>query len=187
MGFSLKNKWKGGKVRLVLPELPQALSSCEGIVPWNLTLDSRIGTETVLLYFDRTPFIHEIAGIRPFDFLMKSGLIRTSHGPVLFHLFYVPDPNNPSEPFVAVEAFVNPLDPAFMQKWRDIARQSHWHLILVGKENEVVDFFEFENTFGLGETLDQVERVCERMTGESFEQAKDELCNLYSVMDLYRM
>jgi len=187
MEFPLKNKWKGDKVRLVLPELPKAFSSCEGIVPCNLTLDPKIGTETVLLYFDRTPFIYEIAEIRPFDFLMKSGLIRTSHGPVLFHLFYVPDPNNSSEPFVAVEAFVNPLDPEFMQKWRDIARQSHWHLVLVGKQNEVVDFFEFENTFDLGETLDQVEHVCESMTGESFEVAKDELYNLYSVMDLYRM
>jgi len=58
---------------------------------------------------------------------------------------------------------------------------------LIGKDDEVVEFFEFENVFGLAETLDQVQFACQDMVGRSFHKAKEELYELYSVMDLYRM
>ena len=154
---TLNNKWTGGKQHFVLPPLPVEFQAAEGIAPWNLVLDTKVGSETVLLLFDRTPFVGELAKVRPFNLRLKSGLVRTSHGPVLFLLFYIPDPKRPNTVVSAIDAHVNPLDSQHVLMWRDLARQSHWHLILVGANDELVDLFEFENTFGLGQTLDQTE------------------------------
>jgi len=74
-----------------------------------------------------------------------------------------------------------------MQMWRDLARQSHWHLVLVGANDELVDLFEFENSYGLGATLDQVEAVCQKVPAGSFSDAKAEFSAKYSIDDLLRM
>ena len=114
-------------------------------------------------------------------------MVRTSHGPFFFLLFYVPDPKRPNTAFTAIDAHVNAYDPQHMLLWRDLARQSHWHLILVGANDKLIDLFEFENTFGLDKTLDQVESVCRKVPGGSFNDAKAEFCAKYTVDDLLRM
>ena len=83
-------------------------------------LDPKVGSETVLLPLDRTPFIHELAKVKPFDLRLKAGLVRTSHGPFFFLLFYVPDPRHPETPFSAIDAHVNAYDVRHMQMWRDL-------------------------------------------------------------------
>lgn len=97
----------------------------------------------VLLLLDRTPFVHELAKIRPFDLRLKTGLVRTSYGPLCFLLFQIPDPRNPGAVFLAIDAHINPSEAQHALAWRDLARQSHWHLILVGADNKLVDLFEF--------------------------------------------
>lgn len=183
----LNNKWMHGTTFFTLPPLSPELQTFEGIGPWNLVVDPKVGTETVLLLLDRTPFIHGLAKVRPFVFELKSGLVRTSHGPLLFMLFYIPDPKEPGTVFCALDAHVNPCDPKHMVNWHSLARQTHWHLILVGDADKLVDLFEFPNTFGLSQTLDQVESVCQKMQGGSFDDAKAEFCDKYTLDDLFRM
>jgi len=83
----INNKWTHGKTHFVLPPLPPELRCSEGILPWRLALDPKAGSEMVLLLLDRTPFIHDLAKVRPFDLRLKTGLVRTSHGHCAFCCF----------------------------------------------------------------------------------------------------
>lgn len=182
--FKLNNKWETGKVHFVLPELPIEMQHVEGILPLNIALDPKLGSETVLLLFDRTPFIYELAKVNPFRLHLHTGLANTSHGPIGFFVFFVPDPNNGKEPFISIDCHVNPFDPQHLLIWRDLARQSHWHLVLVDKENTVVKVSEFNNHFKLNDTLDQMEEACRNMDSGAFDAAKQELCSKYTPDDL---
>jgi hypothetical protein len=105
----------------------------------------------------------------------------------MFLLFYIPNPRQPGSVFSAIDAHANPLDVQHMQIWRDLARQSHWHLLLVGANDELVDLFEFENVFGLEQAIKQVEAACAGMVEDSFDNAKAEFCSTYSIDDLLGM
>jgi hypothetical protein len=187
MTFRLNNKWPGGPVRFDFTTLPSALQSAEGILPVPLSLNDGVGTETVLILFDRTDFIHQLAATRPFTLMMKSGLVGTDFGPLMFILFWVPNPADPNEPMTVIDCHVNPLDSHSMSAWRDLARQSHWHLFLLDADNEQQDFFEFENDYDLGEALDSAAQACQGMESADFMLAKQEFCNLYDVPTLLMM
>jgi hypothetical protein len=137
----------------------------------------------------RTPFAYELAKIRPFDLRPKTGLVRTSESPLCFLLFYIPDPTRPGTVHLAIDAHINPFDVQHLTAWRDLARQSHWHLVLVWPNDKLVDLFEFETAFDLDHTLDQVETVCSSMAeqGTSFEQAKLEFAAAYSIERLLQI
>jgi hypothetical protein len=188
----LNNKWTHGKTHFVLSSLPVYVRGAEGILPFRSIIDPQVGSETALLLFDRTPFIYELAKLKPFNLLLKTGLVHTSHGPSCFLLFYVPDPRRPGSVWVAIDAHINPLEVRHLVMWRDLARQSHWHLILVDADDELVDFFEFENTFGLDETLDQIGTMFPATTSSfpekaKFDEAKIEFSGTYSIEDLLKM
>jgi hypothetical protein len=69
----LNNQWTHGKTHFVLPPLPPEFRAAEGIIPWRLALDPNVGSEIVLLLLDRTPFVEDLAKIRPFDLRLKTG------------------------------------------------------------------------------------------------------------------
>lgn len=121
----LDNKWRHGKTHFVLSSLPAYVRGAEGILPFRSIIDAQVGSETSLLLFDRTPFVYELAKLRPFNLLLKTGLVHTSHGPLCFLLFYVPDPRQRGSVYTAIDAHLNPLDVQRLVMWRDLARQSH--------------------------------------------------------------
>ena len=67
------------------------------------------------------------------------------------------NPANPAEPFAAWDCYIDPKNPVQMRLWRSLAAQTHWHLFLVGPRNEQENFFEFENNYGLAESLEATE------------------------------
>jgi hypothetical protein len=111
------NKWGHGLATFELSALPTALGDAEGIAPLRLTLAPDIGQEVVLLWLDRTPFINELVGLTPFDLRLKSGLVRTSLGPLLFLLFYVPNPARPDDPIVAIDVHIDPTNRSPLSLW----------------------------------------------------------------------
>ena len=123
------------------------------VVPMPVILEDQIGTEMALMLIDKTPFIYTLANVKPFNLMLKTGIVETSHGPLAFLLFYVPQPGSPDDPYFAHDCHLNLSDPAVMATWRDLARQKYWHLILVDSERVVQDVLEFENLYGLGESL----------------------------------
>ena len=184
--FTLNNKLSG-KAEFVLGPTPliDAVSD-SAILPMPAVLEDGIGTEMLLLLVDKTPFIRELAKLRPFNLYLKTGLVRTSHGPLMFLLFYIPTPSKTHTPFVMLDYHVDPFNPSMLGTWRDLARQTHWHLVLVDAKGMVLDLLEFPNVYGLGEALDQVVQVCAGMDHGDFWAAKEEFCRMYTLEDLHK-
>jgi len=185
MTFRLNNKWPGRLQVLNFDSLPTHYQSAQGILPITMAIDPSVGTETVLVIFERTEFVHELAGTRPFNLMLKTGLVNTSYGPLMFFLFWVPHPHL-NQPLMVLECHMNPLNPVHVSPWRDLARQSHWHLFILDGNNEQQEFFEFENIYDLDETLDAVGTACESLESIDFDAAKAEFCEAYDINDLYQ-
>ena len=90
----------------------------------------------------------------------------------MWMLFYVPNPAGEPQPFASMEHHLNPSVLSQVSLWRQLANQSHWHLTLLGASNEVADFFEFENSYGLAEALDTMEEACRDLRVSDFMLAK---------------
>ncbi len=159
----------------------------DGLTPMSVVMDLTVGEEVALYWLDRTPFVHELAAIRPFQFFLRSGLFRSDFGPLMWMLFYVPNPAGDSQPFASVECHLNPSEPSQVSLWRRLAHQTHWHLTLLGAGDEVADFFELENCYGLADALDTMEQACRGMRVTDFMRAKQQFWDRYSMDDLYAM
>ena len=157
------------------------------VVPMPAVLEEQIGSEMALLLIDKSPFIYTLAKVKPFNLMLKTAIIETSNGPLAFLLFYVPQPGSPDDPYFAHDCHLNPFNPEMMATWRDLARQTHWHLILVDSEREVQNVLEFENVYGLGEALDAMTNAVAEMQPGDFPLAKQEFCEQYSLSDLLEM
>lgn len=179
----LNNKWTKGKVCFDMKYFDPRILRAEGILPLPVCLSEETGTELALFYIDHSPYIYELERMRPFNMDLKSGLGKTSHGPILFHLFSFYTENS-AQPVLLVDTYANPLNHQHISTWRDLSRQSHWHLFLVNGQGEQVGFFEFPNTFDLGQTLDLVSEACRNTTECNFIAAKEDFCNRYTVEEL---
>jgi hypothetical protein len=183
----LNNQWVHGRATFEAPALPAELRGMEGIAPMPATLDPLIGEEVLLCWIDKLPFMTRLVNVVPFDLRLKAGLARTSFGPLLFFVFYVPDPDRHGNPYVAVDVHVDPLQEAHLAKWEGLATQSHWHFVYLDENLRLVDLKEFPNTFGVAETLASVRAACKGQIGGSFDLAKSEFCGKYTVTDLLAM
>ena len=121
-------KYTQGRANFEVNSFPSELSSLNGLCPMNVVLDSSVGEQVALYWLDRTPFIHELAAVRPFQLYLRSGLYRTDFGPLMWMLFYVPNPIDETLPFASVECHLNPSEPSQVSLWRRLANQTHWHL-----------------------------------------------------------
>jgi hypothetical protein len=181
----LQNRWAQGKVHFEISSLPQRLMEAEGIIPFEVMLDPDVGPETALLLLDPTPSIQNLARMRSPTFNLKAGVVRTSECPLLFLLFYFLDPADPDKLYAGYDNHVNPFNPHQMNVYRKLARQTHWHLILVGASGKLVDLYEFENIYNLEGTLNFTEQACAGMACGSFDLAKEEFLQKYSIEDLF--
>src|SRR6266446_10016225 len=138
-----------GPGRFQVHDLPAELAGRSGMVLIPVFIDLTVGEDIGLYWLDRTPCVRELAAIRPFQLFLRGGLFRTDFGPLMWQLFYVPNPRPGPQPFASVECHLNPCDPRQVALWRKLADQTHWHLTLLGAGDKVEDFFEFENDFRL--------------------------------------
>lgn len=180
-----KYRLDGG--RFEVRNFPKQFDDCEGVVPIPGIIDLVVGEEIGLYWIDRTPFIKNLAAIRPFRLLLKRGLFRSQTGPLIWLLFYVPNPQTSLQPFASMECHINPAEPQHVKTWRRLANQTHWHLTLIGFSNKVAGFFEFENEFGLEVALDEMLDACRGMPVTDFASAKTEFSRTFTMHDLYEM
>ncbi len=166
---------------------PSALARETGLLSMPVIIDPSVGEEVALFWLDRTPFIDALARIHPFQLFMRSGLFRSDFGPLIWLLFYVPNPQLALKPFASMECHINPCDPEQVARWRRLADQTHWHLTLLGVGNQVAGFFEFENGFQLDEALDVMESACRGMQVTDFMAAKQQFQKRFTMDDLYIM
>ena len=188
----LNNKWRLGKKSwsISLPDFIEAMeySPEQGcITPGYVVLDPNIGSETVLFIVDYTPFAHEIAQLKPFKLNINPGLVFCSTGPILFLLFTLPQPLEHGHPFAVFEITLNPNDSEMMQPFWNLAKQSHWHVFVIGPNNEELNWFEFENIFNLEAILESFDRAASKHPCTDFDVAKSEFLQRYTVEDLLAM
>jgi len=115
---------------------------------------------------------------------MKTGLIKTAYGPVFWLLFSFPSPFNGT--MTTYEVVVNPTDDEHLAPFRALADQAYWHVVIADTDGSIVNLFEFPNSYGLGQALDDVSELCEAMNGTNFWAAKAEYQARYSVDDLLK-
>jgi hypothetical protein len=181
------NKWRHGATRFEIPALDDYLGMRDGFLPLPVVLDAATGEEVALFVRDQTPFMAELRQVHPFRLMMKQGCARNEFGPLVFFLFWVQTPANPAEPFAAWDCYLDPKNPVQMRLWRTLAAQTHWHLFLVGPRNEQENFFEFENNYGLAESLEATEQACRDIATIDFNRAKDRFMQEHSLDDLFGM
>lgn len=181
----LDNKWKHGRTHFELLGLPPILISSSGIKPISIVLDDKVGKEVTLLITEPRKEVKEFEGRDITRLMLKVGLVKTSHGPVCFLLFYFPDPLTGAQ--VTYEISINPKDYQHLSIYKQLSDQKYWHVVIADDTGEVVSFFEFLNQYGLEETLDQIESVCEKTEVSDFMAAKAEYESTYSVDQLLEM
>ncbi|HEY5910768.1 MAG TPA: hypothetical protein VJA21_09220 [Verrucomicrobiae bacterium] len=182
-----QTRWRHGRTRFEHPALEDFVGMADGFFPMKAVLDPDVGEEVVLYLRDQTPFMEELRRIQPFRVMLKAGAGRNEFGPVCFMVFWVPDPENPAEAFVAYDVYLNPHSDVQVAMWRQPASQSRWHLFLVGAGGQQRGFFEFENTFNLDETLDFLLEACGPLPVVDFNRAKAKFMQENSVDDLLKM
>lgn len=173
------NKWVHGDVQFELPNLHPRIISSPGLKPTPLILDQDTGLEIVLLAIEPGQALHKFHNRKSLRFEIKSGLVNTSHGPVMFLLYIIPDPVDGND--VVYENSIDPTNCDILETYRKLSNQQYWHLIFIDQQAKVHNFFEFENLYELGETLNQVEDVVKDMDSSDFLAAKAEYENRYTV------
>lgn len=187
--YTYENKWVHGKANFNFDALPDFIYLQKGILPVRCSLDIFKGSEVALFYLDQTNFIYDLAKLNPFNLFMSSGILQTQYGLVSFHVFSISNPKNLREPLLTVDVYLNPFDPNQLLLWRDLSRQSYWHLFMIDGQKNQVDFREFENHFRLGEHLDLVDKVFSLVEPHtySFDLARNEVLQRYTPKDLWEL
>ena len=181
----MNNKWKHGKAHFELGGVPSALTESHGIRPIPIILDDSVGEEIALLITEPASKAHQFSDRDITRFMLKTGLVNTTYGPVCFLLFYFPAPY--SETLVAYEATVNPKDLQHLSIYKQLSNQQYWHVIIADDSGNVINFFEFPNQYGLKDTIDQVKAACENLEVLDFMQAKSEYEDRYTIDQLLKM
>jgi len=105
-------------------------------------------------------------------------------GPVLFLLWWIPPVTN-GKPFALYEQILNPAHPGVLEGLRHLSKQTHLHVFLIGPDEELLDVYEFENGFGLGNLISVSEFACNAHRGMDFAAAKQEYDRTYDVSELF--
>jgi hypothetical protein len=164
------------------PELPATAS---GTRFFQTVLDPDVGAEVVLFLVDQTDFAHQLAHRSPFELHLKTGAVRTSLGPLTFLLWWVP-PLSDGMPFALYEHLLNPTERSVFETVRKLSAQTHLHVLLVGPGQELLDCYEFENTFNCDALLPVIESA---LTGPALdlEAAKREYEQMFDLQTLFQM
>jgi hypothetical protein len=178
------NRFRHGKQHFELAKTSPTTVGMAGARFEKTTRDAEIGPEIVVMLTDPTPFAYELKRDR-FALRLKSGVVQTSVGPILFLLWWIPPVTN-GEPFALYEHILNPTDAGVLEMLRQVAQQTHLHLLLIGPDQALLDVYEFESTFGLEKLISISESACMEYPGMDFIAAKHEYDHTYGLMQLFR-
>lgn len=155
------------------------------MLPCRALVNLVVGEEIILCLKDPTAFINTLARTLPFALRVHFGVARNQFGCLGFLVFWIPSPFNDQIPLAIYDLYVNPQNEALLGVWRELAFQTHWHLVLLDRKNKQRNLFEFENKFRIGEFLDQMMAYCQAIPIVDFGKAKAEFMAARSVQDLF--
>lgn len=156
-----------------------------GVRFFSTILDPEVGPEIALLVVDQTEFVHQLVCRKLPELRLKTGVVRTSGGILLFLLWWVPPLTN-GMPFALYEHLLNAAQPGVLEMLRKLIRQTHLHILLVGPGQDLLGKFEFENVFNFESLLPIVESAVQGPASD-FETAIREYYQMYDLETLFQM
>ncbi len=157
----------------------------DGLIPAPTILNLEVGEEIVLYLKDVTSFVDALAKARPFNLRVHAGVGRNQFGCLGFFVFWIPSPYNDSIPLAIYDLYVNLASEKQLGMWRELAFQTHWHLLLLDRKDEQRGFFEFINTFRIEEFLKEIQNYCDGIPVLDFDKTKAMFMAEHSVEDLF--
>lgn len=151
-----------------------------------VVINLEVGQEVAFFLKDTTPFINTLATTHPFNLRVHGGVARNQFGCLGFFVFWIPSPFNEHVPLVIYDLYVNLRNEKLLGMWRELAFQTHWHMLLLNRKNEQRGFFEFRNTFRIHDFLTEMEDYCRGIPVADFDKAKAQFMAEKSADDLFR-
>ncbi len=181
----MKNtKWTQ-EIDIAPPELPDAFWENAGVTPVLGVVDDEIGEEVILLINDPTEDAEKLGELDPFVLNVSSGSVDTDHGALGFVLFSVPDPEDAEEPFAVWEILFDATNDDMAGPFHSLADQSHWHAILLGPGPQVLNVFEFDNTYFLKTGLKEIAQATDAKPCTDFDAAVADAHARYPLQTLF--
>jgi hypothetical protein len=146
------------------PELDEAIrhhKGRNGIVLEITAMHPSIGQEVLAIWFDRSPFLEDLAVNESIDLRVRCGLALTEAGPIAFILWWLPPIDKGGLPFVK-EHILNPLHAGNRKTVRRLGGQKGLHVAMVGLGPRILGLHEFENDFGFGHLYSYMEAAAEK-------------------------
>ena len=182
---SFDNRFRCGKCHFEWTPTSDLAPGATGAIFENAILDHDVGLEAALILIDSSPFVQELKHRKPFELSLKAGFAETRVGPILFLLWWVPPIIN-GMPFALYEHLLNPTSSGTLRGLRQLARQTHLHVVLLGKDQRLCDVFEFENVYGFNNLISPVETASKEHPCMDFAAVKREFDQTYDLMELFR-
>jgi len=183
----IRNQWSHGKICFDFPNLDECMGSRDGFIALKAVMDETIGEEVVLFVRDQTPFMAKLKAVAPFRFMMQNGIVKTKYGNLVFFLFWVEDPSDTRKPFSMWDWYVNPIEDYSADLLDKMSRQTHWHLFLIGENNQQENFFEFKNRYDMKNILNLIQKTGVIQSPEDLRNAILEFQSQYTLDDMYNM
>jgi hypothetical protein len=177
-------KWTT-EVAVEPPELPDEFWEQPGITPVEGVVEQAVGEEVILLMNDPTEHAEAFGSLDPFELHVASGSVDTEHGSLGFVLFIVPNQEEPTRPHHVWEILFDPRDDEMTEPFHRLAEQSHWHAILFGPGPEVINIFEFDNSYFLDAGMQEIAEQTEGKPCTDFAKATAAAHEAYSLEELY--
>ena len=179
------NRWRHGTMALDLPPIPTEYKGRSACHLQTATLDKAVGDEVLLVIQEDADYGAKLARLNPFHLRCKSGMIRTSHGLVLFLLFRVSEGKRYE---CAYELFLNPHEMATVQLLSCWGQQSHIKVLLVESSiGQCLNWYEIVNVFGMDEVVAGLARVIGHEPAGDFALAQREVTRDYTLEMLMEM
>ena len=180
------NKWPEEVSHFVVPQTPPGFFTNPGIYHLQIKAFEEVGYETLLILYDDTDFINEIAAVQPFQFELSPFAVNTTYGPIAGFLFWVVSPSNRNEPFCLFDKPIDISKAYSLEPWKELAGQTHLHLLLLNKQQEIVDLFEFPNSFTFDEAIEIFQNL-DKNRIVNYDMAENEYFDRYPLRYLYEV
>ncbi len=166
--------------------IPDELKGKHGIfaLPVNTVSLDKSYSGVVLCLQDDNRNITDISKIKNLHLNIKVGGVNTEYGLIIFLLFMFWDVGNEYDKFV-YEVILNPSDINSFREYMILDSQDEWNVLTIQGES-VLNVFQFENVYGIGESIKKLVDNGVLNPCKNFKLAKEEYFK-YDIEELMDM
>jgi hypothetical protein len=84
----------------------------------------------------------------------------------------MPPPVTNGTPLALYEQIIDPSHTGTLEGLRQLSRQTHLHVLLLGLDEELLDVYEFKNDFGIERLVPVSEKACGTHVDMDFDAAR---------------